>query len=60
MSARIWDADGGLTDEIVERSLAFFAEHGGLPADLDTDSAADLSFLVDVLAELAEDGRRAP
>jgi ABC-type taurine transport system substrate-binding protein len=54
-----WEADGGLTRDIVERSLAFFVEYGGLPSSLDTASAADLSFLTDVLAALADENRRA-
>ena len=60
VSANVWDADGGVTDETIERSLAFFVEHGNLPASLGGSTAADLSFLTDVLADLDDEARRIP
>jgi ABC-type nitrate/sulfonate/bicarbonate transport system substrate-binding protein len=55
-----WPDDGGLTNELVDRSLTFFTRHGSLPGDLDADRAADVSFLTDALAELAAFPRERP
>jgi hypothetical protein len=44
--------DGGLTDEAVRYSLAFYAESGELDPALTPADVADLTYLNQVLAEL--------
>lgn len=47
-----WDPNGGLTQDAVDYTVAFFAESGELDPGLTAGDVADLSYLDEVLAEM--------
>lgn len=52
LAANVWDADGGLSAESIKTTLVFLAQQGAVPATLQVQDVADLSYLNAVLDEL--------
>lgn len=49
---KIWDVNGGLTQEAIEYSVNFFVETGSLPQGLTATQVSDVSYLDAVLNEI--------
>lgn len=52
LAAKVWDPNGGLSAESIKTTLGFLSEHGFLPATLQVEDVADLSYLNAVLDEM--------
>jgi ABC-type nitrate/sulfonate/bicarbonate transport system substrate-binding protein len=52
LARKIWDVNGGLTSQRVQFTLEFMIKAGALPASLQADQVADLSYLNAVLGEM--------
>jgi ABC-type nitrate/sulfonate/bicarbonate transport system substrate-binding protein len=54
MAVNAWDVNGGLTDEAIRETLAFYIGSGDLDASLTPSQVAELSYLNAVLAEIGK------